>query len=105
SCARRHTRSRRDWSSDVCSSDLRAAYDAVVLCCGASNPRDLNVPGGEAEGIYFAVDFLRSTTKSLLDSGLKDGNFISAAGKRVQIGRATCREIDERTVGRAAWRG
>ena len=70
---------------DITAEELRAAYDAVVLCCGASNPRDLNVPGREAEGIYFAVDFLRSTTKSLLDSGLKDGNFISAAGKRVLV--------------------
>ena len=70
---------------DITAEELRATYDAVVLCCGASNPRDLNVPGREAEGIYFAVDFLRSTTKSLLDSGLKDGNFISAAGKRVLV--------------------
>ena len=70
---------------DITAEELRAAYDAVVLCCGASNPRDLNVPGRGAEGIYFAVDFLRSTTKSLLDSGLKDGNFISAAGKRVLV--------------------
>ena len=70
---------------DITAEELRAEYDAVVLCCGASNPRDLNVPGREAEGIYFAVDFLRSTTKSLLDSGLKDGNFISAAGKRVLV--------------------
>ena len=36
---------------DITAEELRAAYDAVVLCCGASNPRDLNVPGREAEGI------------------------------------------------------
>ena len=70
---------------DVTAEELRAEFDAVVLCCGASNPRDLNLPGREAEGIYFAVDFLRATTKSLLDSGLTDGNFISAAGKRVLV--------------------
>jgi len=60
-------------------------YDAVVLCCGASNPRDLNAPGREAEGIYFAVDFLTSTTKALLDNGLKDGTYISAKGKDVIV--------------------
>ncbi len=43
-------------------------YDAVVLCCGASNPRDLSAPGRDAQGIYFAVDYLRANTKSLLDS-------------------------------------
>ena len=41
----------------------------VLSCaCGASNPRDIKVPGRDAKGIYFAVDFLTSTTKSLLDS-------------------------------------
>ena len=37
---------------------------AVILACGASNPRDIKVPGREAKGIYFAVDFLRQITKS-----------------------------------------
>ena len=42
----------------------------VLLCCGASNPRDIKAPGRDAKGIYFAVDFLNSATKSLLDSEL-----------------------------------
>ena len=33
------------------------AFDRVVLCCGASHPRDIKVPGRDAKGIYFAVDF------------------------------------------------
>ncbi len=41
--------------------------------------------GREAKGIYFAVDFLKSTTKSLLDSGLKDKKYISAKGKNVIV--------------------
>lgn len=60
-------------------------YDAVVLACGAGNPRDINVPGRDANGIYFAVDFLTSTTKSLLNSNLEDGNYISAKDKNVII--------------------
>ena len=60
-------------------------YDAVVLAVGASNPRDINAPGRDADGIYFAVDFLKSTTKSLLDSGLTDGKYISAKGKNVIV--------------------
>ena len=64
---------------------LTDEYDAVVLACGASNPRDINAPGRDANGIYFAVDFLTATTKSLLDSDLKDGKFISAKGKNVVV--------------------
>ena len=60
-------------------------FDSVVLACGASNPRDINVPGRDAEGIYFAVDFLKSTTKSLLNSNLEDGNYISAKDKHVIV--------------------
>ena len=43
------------------------------------------MPGREAKGIYFAVDFLKATTKSLLDSNFEDGKFISAKGKKVMV--------------------
>ena len=65
--------------------ELMKQYDCVVLACGASNPRDIKVPGRDAKGIYFAVDFLTPTTKSLLDSGLKDGKYISAKDKKVMV--------------------
>ena len=61
------------------------AYDAVVLCCGAKQPRDVGAPGREAGGIHFAVDYLSSVTHSLLDSGFADGKAISAAGKKVLV--------------------
>ena len=64
---------------------LLKEYDRVILACGAKNPRDINAPGRDARGIYFAVDFLSATTKSLLDSGLKDNKYISAKGKKVVI--------------------
>lgn len=70
---------------DVKAAKLLKEYDKVILACGSSNPRDINVPGRDAKGIYFAVDFLTSTTKSLLDSNLKDGKYISAKGKKVVI--------------------
>ncbi|MBQ9673259.1 MAG: glutamate synthase subunit beta [Ruminococcus sp.] len=65
--------------------DILKDYDRVILACGASNPRDIKVKGREADGIYFAVDFLKSTTKSLLDNGLKEGTFISAKDKNVMV--------------------
>ncbi|MCI8371763.1 MAG: glutamate synthase subunit beta [Lachnospiraceae bacterium] len=60
-------------------------YDRVVLACGSSNPRDIKVPGREAKGIYFAVDFLKAATKSLLDSNFQDKNYISVEGKHVVV--------------------
>ena len=70
---------------DVKASKLLKEYDSVILACGAKNPRDIKAPGRDAKGIYFAVDFLKATTKSLLDSELKDGSYISAKGKKVVI--------------------
>lgn len=64
---------------------LLAEYDSVILACGASNPRDIKAPGRDANGIYFAVDFLKATTKSLLDSDLKDGKYIDARDKKVLV--------------------
>ena len=70
---------------DVSAEELLSQYDRVILACGASHPRDIAVEGREADGVYFAVDFLRSTTKALLDNGLQEGTFISAKDKNVLI--------------------
>lgn len=72
---------------DVKAAEILKEFDRVILACGASNPRDIKAPGREAEGIYFAVDFLKSTTKALWanDMKLKDGTYISAKGKRVIV--------------------
>ncbi|GLJ36844.1 hypothetical protein SUGI_0743640 [Cryptomeria japonica] len=64
---------------------LRADNDALLLACGATKPRDLPVPGCELKGIHFAMDFLHANTKSLLDSELQDGKFISAKDKMVVV--------------------
>ncbi|MDX1615262.1 MAG: glutamate synthase subunit beta [Candidatus Promineifilaceae bacterium] len=64
---------------------LRADYDAIVLCSGATRPRNLDVPGRDLEGIHFAVDFLQANTKSLLDSNHADGRYISARDKDVVV--------------------
>jgi len=64
---------------------LKAEFDAIVLCGGATKPRDLPVEGRNLKGVYFAVEFLAKNTKSLLDSAHKDGSFISAEGKDVII--------------------
>ena len=70
---------------NVAADEILSSFDAVVLACGSSNPRDIKAEGRDAEGIYFAVDFLKATTKSLLDSDLTDGKYIFAKDKNVVI--------------------
>ena len=66
----------------VDAAEVLAHHDAVVLCCGAKQPRDLDVPGREAEGVYFAVDYLTSVTKALLSGGPAA---LTAEGKNVLV--------------------
>ena len=65
--------------------ELQANFDAVLLATGATRPRDLDVPGRGLEGIHFAMEFLTANTKSLLDSNLEDGRYISAKGRNVLV--------------------
>ena len=57
-------------------------FDAVVLCTGATKPRDLPIEGRELKGIHFAMEFLTANTKAVLDNTITP---ISAAGKDVVI--------------------
>lgn len=74
-----------DVGKDVKAAKLLQDYDRVVLACGASNPRDIKAPGRDAKGIYFAVDFLKANTKSLLDSDFADKKYVDTKGKAVVI--------------------
>ena len=69
----------RDYPADR----LLNEFDAVVLCGGASRPRDLAVENRSLPGIHFAMDFLRANTKSLLDGATPD--YISAKDKDVIV--------------------
>lgn len=72
---------------DAKANELLKKYDKVVLACGSRHARDIKAPGRDANGIYFAVDFLTSTTKSLLNNNgkLVDGTYVSAKGKDVVV--------------------
>ena len=72
-----------DVGKNVKAADLLKDYDSVILACGASNPRDIKAAGREAEGIYFAVDFLTRSTKHVL-TGKKDG-WVDTKGKDVIV--------------------
>ncbi len=70
---------------DISIAEIRKMDDALVLATGATKPRDLPVEGRDLKGVHFAMEFLHASTKSLLDSGLEDGHFISAKGKKVVV--------------------
>lgn len=75
-----------DGSNDsVNVTELREQHDVVLLTTGATVPRDLPIEGREFKGVHFAMDFLSANTKSLLDSDLTDGNYISAKDKDVIV--------------------
>jgi glutamate synthase (NADPH/NADH) small chain len=71
----------KDWPADK----LRKEFDAIVLCGGATKPRDLPIEGRNHRGIHFAMEFLQANSKSLLDSDHQDGHYISARGKDVIV--------------------
>ncbi len=74
-----------DVGRNVDAAKLRTEHDAVLLATGATKPRDLPIPGRNLPGIHFAMEFLTANTRSLLDSNLADGKYISAKGKRVVV--------------------
>ena len=70
---------------DIDGNDLISEFDSVVICTGATKPRGLDVEGSDLNGIHFAMEFLKANTKSLLDSNLEDGNYISAKDKDIIV--------------------
>ncbi len=65
--------------------ELRSSYDAILLCGGAEAPRDLNVPGRQLKGTYFAVDFLTQQNKRNAGMTIDPAQEIVVTGKRVVI--------------------
>jgi glutamate synthase (NADPH) small chain len=64
---------------------LLSENDALLLATGATTARDLNIENRQGGGIHLAMEFLHKNTKSLLDSDLEDGNYLSAKGKKVIV--------------------
>ena len=71
--------------ADVAAAELRSDHDAIVLCVGATRPRDLPVPGRDLHGVHFAMEFLHANTRSLLDSEHADGDYIDSRDKNVIV--------------------
>ncbi len=71
--------------SDISYKELMDTYDAVLLCGGAENPRNLSIPGRNLEGIEFAMDFLPKQNKIVSGETITDNRFISAKDKKVVV--------------------
>jgi glutamate synthase (NADPH/NADH) small chain len=65
--------------------DLVQEFDALLLAGGAEQPRNLNVPGRELEGIHFAMEFLPQQNRRSEGDSVPDSEAILATGKRVVI--------------------
>jgi glutamate synthase (NADPH/NADH) small chain len=65
--------------------DLQRSFDAVVLAGGATQPRDLQVPGRELAGIYFAMDYLTEQNRRCQGDLMDERGSISAAGRHVIV--------------------
>jgi glutamate synthase (NADPH/NADH) small chain len=70
---------------DYPANKLLKEFDAVVLCGGATQARDLPIEGRDLQGIHLAMEFLHANTKSLLDSNHQDGRYLSAKDKDVIV--------------------
>lgn len=66
----------------VTAAELKDTFDAIVLCVGATQARDLKIPGRSASGIHFAMDYLRDSTSDLLGG---EKTAIDAKGKKVVV--------------------
>jgi len=69
---------------DVDATELRDAYDAVVVATGARVPRDLPVPGRELDGVHFAMEYLYQRNRFVAGAPAPP-KVISAAGKHVIV--------------------
>jgi glutamate synthase (NADPH/NADH) small chain len=70
---------------DITAEQLRRDFDAIVLCGGSTRPRDVNIPGRELDGIYFAMDYLTRQNELNYGDPQPDRPLISAKDKHVLI--------------------
>lgn len=75
----------KEVGKDVKASDLLEDYDAVLLAVGATKARNLNVPGMDAKGVYLAIDYLKASTRHLLENDYSIDPDMDARDKHVIV--------------------
>jgi glutamate synthase (NADPH) small chain len=73
-----------DIGTDYPADQLLKSFDAVVLCTGATKPRDLPIEGRRLKGVHFAVDFLTANTMAVIGPG-PGPDYVSAKAKDVIV--------------------
>ncbi len=76
-----HTEVGKDYSA----ASLLKNFDAVVLCCGATKPRNLPIEGRELRGVHFAMEYLHANTSNFLSGSHSGIDYISAQDKDVIV--------------------
>jgi glutamate synthase (NADPH/NADH) small chain len=71
--------------ADLSTQELRRHFDAVLLCMGSEQPRDLPIPGRELGGVHFAMEFLAQNNKRIAGDAIADEDAILATGKHVVV--------------------
>ncbi len=71
--------------SDISFNYLQKRFSAVILTGGAQKSRDLDIPGRNLQGIYFAMEFLKAQNKRIVGEPLALGEDITAKDKNVVI--------------------
>lgn len=69
---------------DLPATILAQENDAMLICTGATKPRDLEIPGRDLKGIHFAMEFLETWQKHQHGDSI-DYKYISAKGRNVII--------------------
>lgn len=70
---------------DVKKKQLLAEYDAISLCIGAGQPRDLPVDGRELKGVHFALELLQQQNRIVAGGDIREKDLVSAKGKQVVV--------------------
>ena len=72
---------------EITAADLRARFDAILLCMGAGHPRELRIPGAELAGVHFALDYLTQQNRRGMGDPILNGSrpIIDARGKHVIV--------------------
>lgn len=78
-------RTNADVGNNIDTAELMEAYDALVLCGGATIPRDLPVPGRALDGVHFAMEFLEQNNRRVAQEMIPLSDLIHASGKNVLV--------------------
>ncbi len=70
---------------DITALELKENFDAILICTGATIPRDLPIPGRDFKGVHFAMDFLTQQNKVVANELDQTSQTIMATGKNVMV--------------------